>query len=81
MNSALIATGLIFLMLFSILSSLALGLYYVLHDTGKTKRAVKALQFRITLSLILFAALWVAFGLGWITPHPISNKESVFNER
>jgi uncharacterized membrane-anchored protein len=81
MNSALIATGLIFLMLFSILSSLAVGLYYLLHDEGKTKRAVKALRLRIILSLVLFVALWVAFGFGWITPHPISKQVSAFNER
>lgn len=60
---------LVFLLL--ILSSLGFGLYYLFKDQGKTKRTVRALTFRIALSLILFLALLTAFALGWISPHPI----------
>lgn len=81
MNSAFIVTGLIFLMLFSIVSSLGLALYYLLFDEAKTKRAARTLLWRIVLSLILFMALFVAFGFGWITPHPLASREDVSHER
>jgi len=61
----------VLLLLFLILSSLALSLYYLIKDEGKTKRTVKALTVRIILSLILFLALLMAFALGWITPHGV----------
>lgn len=62
---------LICLLLVSILSSLGLGLYYLVHDRGKTKRTVRALTIRIGLSMLLFLALFLAFALGWISPHGI----------
>jgi hypothetical protein len=58
-------------MLILILSSLGSGLYYLVKDQGKTKRTVKALSVRIVLSVILFAALLLAFMFGWIAPHPL----------
>jgi len=58
-------------MIFLILSSLGAGLYYLLHDQGKNKRVVRALTVRITLSIILFIGLFIAFAMGWITPHSL----------
>lgn len=69
MQVSVLVNLLIAVMVLSILSSLAMGLYYLVSDQGTTKRTVKALTFRITLSLILFSAL--SFGLlsGWLKPH------------
>ncbi len=62
---------LVFLMILCILSSLGVGLFYLVKDQGKTKRTVRALTIRITLSFILFIALFLAFALGLIEPHPL----------
>ena len=49
-----------------ILFSLGSGLYYVLHDRGGSKRAVKALAVRVGLSVGLFLFLMVAYYFGFI---------------
>ena len=54
-----------------ILGSLASGLVFLVRDKGKTERTVKALTWRIGLSLGLFVFLFLAFKLNWITPHPV----------
>lgn len=54
-----------------ILVSLASGLIFLVRDKGKTERTVKALTWRIALSVGLFVFLFLAFKLNWITPHPI----------
>jgi hypothetical protein len=56
---------LIFLAL--ILGSLFSGLYFLLKDRGTSQRVAKALTVRITLSIVLFALLILAFQLGFIT--------------
>ena len=50
-----------------ILVSLFSALYFVLKDKGRSDRAVKALTIRITLSVILFGLLMLAFHFGYIT--------------
>ncbi|HXH54551.1 MAG TPA: twin transmembrane helix small protein [Gammaproteobacteria bacterium] len=69
MNPSTLATVLIFVMLFCILVSLGASLYYLVTDQGRTKRTVNALSVRIILSFVLFAALLIAFVMGWIAPH------------
>lgn len=64
----LIVKGFIILFLLVIFFSLGSALYYLVHDQGKTERTVKALSWRIGLSLLLFVLLFIAFALGWITP-------------
>lgn len=54
-----------------ILYSLGSALFFLVHDKGDSDRVVKALSWRIGLSLLLFILLFVAFALGWITPHPV----------
>jgi len=54
-----------------ILIILGSGLIFLVRDDGKTDRTVKALTWRIALSLILFFFLLVAFRLHWIHPHTI----------
>ncbi len=61
--------AIIILLLFFIFFSLGSALYFLIHDKSGSTRIVKALTWRIGLSLLLFALLLVAFFLGWITPH------------
>ncbi|WP_232220410.1 DUF2909 domain-containing protein [Legionella tunisiensis] len=44
---------------------------FLVRDEGKTKRTVKALTWRIALSLLLFLFLLLAFKMGWIQPHAV----------
>lgn len=62
---------LIILIMLFILYSLGSGLYYLIRDQGKRSRTVKALSWRIGLSLFLFILLFIAFALGIITPHGV----------
>jgi len=54
-----------------ILVSLGSSLVFLVRDKGKTNRAVKALTWRIGLSLGLFLFLFLAFSMGWISPHQL----------
>lgn len=61
----------IILVMLIILYALGSGLYFLIKDEGKTTRTVKALSFRIGLSLALFIFLLIGFSLGYIHPHGI----------
>tara|TARA_R110000868_G_scaffold88213_1_gene246003 strand:+ start:459 stop:680 length:222 start_codon:yes stop_codon:yes gene_type:complete len=67
----IVIKGLIVAFLGFILYSLGSALYYLVRDPAQSTRAVKALTWRISISLVLFVLLMVAFSLGWITPHSI----------
>lgn len=55
-----------------ILAALASSLFFLVRDKGKNQRSVKALTWRIILSLGLFIFLFIAFKLHWIAPHDLS---------
>ena len=60
----------ILLLLFGfILFALGSALYFLVHDRDNSDRIVKALTWRIGLSLLLFVFLMFAFYMGWITPN------------
>ena len=61
----------VFFTMLVILISLASGLVFLVRDEGKSKRTVKALSWRIGISLALFVFLFLAFSLDWIRPHAI----------
>lgn len=61
----------IVLFLIVILYALGTGLYYLVNEKNNTDQVVKALTWRIILSLVLFILLFVAFAMGWIHPHGI----------
>ena len=63
----------IILFLLIIMYSLGSALYYLTHERNEADadRVVKALAWRIGLSLLLFILLFVAYGMGWIQPHGI----------
>ncbi len=65
MITKLIVTAL----LLAVIASLAFALYFVLGDRSGSTRAVKALSWRIGLSVAAFVILIVAALLGWIEPN------------
>jgi hypothetical protein len=54
-----------------ILFNLAGALVYMLKDKSKSERTVKALTWRIGLSLLAFILLMIAYAVGLIHPHGI----------
>lgn len=54
-----------------IVASLASGLYYLVNDKGDSKRTLRALTWRISLSLGLFLFLMLLIGLDVIEPHGV----------
>ncbi len=61
----------IVLVLLAIIGSLASGLIFLVKDNGQSERTVKALTFRIVLSVSLFALLMLGIFTGIIEPHGI----------
>ena len=59
----------ILLILIVIVLSLGSALYYLVTDREKSAKTVKALTWRIGLSIGLFFLLLLAFGSGVIKPH------------
>lgn len=52
-----------------ILYNLGAGLYYMMIDKGRTNRTVRALSWRIGLSLALIAMIILGILAGYIQPH------------
>ena len=53
-------------MLILIVASLGSGLYFVMRDDARSRRAVKALAIRVGLSMALFLILMGSYYFGWI---------------
>ncbi len=62
---------LIVAVLLAIVASLGSGLFFLLRDGSDSRRMVKALTLRITLSVALFVLLLIAWASGLIQPHGI----------
>lgn len=54
------------IILLLILASLVQALYFLVRDKGLGERTVRALTWRIGLSLLLFLCLMAGFWLGWV---------------
>ena len=54
-----------------ILYNLGAGLYYMLVDTGQSRRTVNALTRRIGLSVLLIALVVAGIAAGIIEPHGV----------
>jgi hypothetical protein len=67
----LIIKAILVLMFIFILFAIGSALYFLVHDRENSDRIVKALTWRIGLSLLLFVFLMFAFYMGWITPNNI----------
>ena len=62
----------VLLLLAGILLSLFSGLFFLNRDQGDSRRMLRALTVRITLSVLLFLALLFAWMTGLIQPHGLS---------
>ena len=60
---------LVVILLLVILASLFSALVFLVRDRGATNRTVRALTWRIGLSIGLFLLLLLAGWMGWIEPH------------
>lgn len=54
-----------------ILASLFSSLFFLIRDQGRSKRTVKALTWRVGLSLGLFLLLLAGYYFGLIKPHGV----------
>ena len=54
-----------------VLYCLGSGLFFLAKDDQRKSRLVKALTWRIGLSVAIFLLLLLAFVMGWDTPHQI----------
>lgn len=61
----------IVLVLLVILGSLASGLVFLIRDRGGSDRTVKALTWRIGLSVTLFLLLMLGYATGVLQPHGV----------
>ncbi|WP_348767590.1 twin transmembrane helix small protein [uncultured Salinisphaera sp.] len=55
--------------LFAIIAALGSGLVFLVRDSGDTRRTVKALTWRIGLSLALIGLLVIGYLTGIVQPH------------
>ncbi len=60
---------LVVIIFFTVVWALFSGLYFLNKDKGQSNRTVKALTWRIVLSISLFIFLMIGAWMGWITPH------------
>ncbi len=63
--------AIVILMLLAIIYSLGSGLYYLNKDNQSSKQLVRALSWRIGLSVALFVFLIVGAWQGWISPNEV----------
>jgi hypothetical protein len=63
--------GIIILAFVAIVVSLGSGLYYLVNDRGDERRVLRALTWRIGLSVGLFGFIMLLIALGVIEPHGI----------
>lgn len=56
----------------AIVVSMGSALFHLVHDRkGETRKMVRALTVRISLSVALFILLFIAYALGLIEPHGV----------
>jgi hypothetical protein len=65
----------IILIFLGILVSLGSGLFYLVKDPGDSRRTLRALTFRIGLSVGLFLFLMLLVATGVITPHGVAPNQ------
>jgi hypothetical protein len=68
----LIVKGLIVVALLAVVVSLGVALLGLVRDRGRSMRMVKALTFRIALSIGLFVLLMLGIFSGVIVPHGVT---------
>ncbi len=64
---------LVVVVLLAIVASLGSALYHLASGHGDSKKMVRALTLRISLSVALFLLLMIAWYFGLITPHGLGD--------
>ncbi len=64
----------VFVFILLIVGSLFSALYYMIRDKGQSTRTVRALTWRVGLSISLFLILMIGYHFGFITPHGMINQ-------
>ena len=59
------------LMLIAIIVSLGSALFHLSRGKGDSKQMLRALTWRISLSVLLFALLMLAYSRGLLQPHAV----------
>ncbi len=59
----------VILMLVAIVASLGSALFQLSRSQGDSKKMLRALTWRIGLSVALFVLLLIAYSLGWLRPN------------
>lgn len=57
----------VIIMLVFIVASLASALWFLVRDKGQGERTLRALAWRVGLSIALFALLMLGYASGWLT--------------
>jgi cytochrome b561 len=70
-----LARLLIIAVLIAIIGSLGSALFQLSRGTGDSRKMLRALTWRIGLSVALFLLLLLAWKLGYISPHNIQNGQ------
>jgi len=65
---------LIVVILVAILISLGSGLFFLVRDKSHSRRMLNALTLRVSLSVLLFVLLLVAWYAGLIQPHGLGSQ-------
>jgi hypothetical protein len=61
----------VLLLLAGIVASLFTGLFYIGRSEDRSRRVVRALTVRVTLSVLLFLLLIGGYFAGWLQPHGV----------
>ena len=64
----MLVKAVIVIFLLTILFTLGSSFYFMVKDKGEGDRTLKRLTWRIALSLLLLALLYIMFLAGWIEP-------------
>jgi len=67
----------IFILMGLIAISLFSGMFFLVKDTGNSKRTANALTFRVGFSAALLLLLILSASQGWIQPHILGNYDGV----
>jgi hypothetical protein len=62
----------VIVVLVAIVASLGVALYHLATDQGESKKLVHSLTVRISLSVVLFLLLMLAWRFGLIHPHGLA---------
>lgn len=71
MQTPLLVKLIIVVALLAIVVSLGVALWRLISDRGESQRAVRALTFRIGLSIVLFVLLLLGMLTGVVVPHGV----------